>query len=402
MVFLNKIANRIAGFFTKIMVARVGFYADAIYTFSYQNGSLSLEPLADDENPRFLVMVVAREHYFESVKTYPIGNLRDLKNVVSQETWRFPYKGKKFERFQVLSEQSSRVTSWIVKDKIFNQLGKRPLLIIPETAAISAVLDSSSLVYVRSGRTVRLVESAEGLFSSVTDDQHSNSKNDQQIQSAPFGLSGFGDLKGQILDSTQFAKKLLSGVQVLLTSDPIRFRFPIGAAQNRLFPWGTASKLLSSLFLCYLFVTTVYIAVSNQLLDSRIDRLITMIAPISQVKKENVNYLNQVNLIDEAFGSVMPNWVVGDIILNLIKQGASIRSSRSEDSSVVLFLEAPRATEVFDSLSRDQRINSVEYAFPVSQSGNKQRFALKIVLNDQRSPAEINTERTVSKVMSNE
>jgi hypothetical protein len=347
-------------------------------------------------------MVVAREHYFESVKTYPIGNLRDLKNVVSQETWRFPYKGKKFERFEVLSEQSSRVTSWIVKDKIFNQLGKRPLLIIPETAAISAVLDSPSLVYVRSGRTVRLVESAEGLFSSVTDDQHSNSKNDQQIQSAPFGLSGFGDLKGQILDSTQFAKKLLSGVQVLLTSDPIRFRFPIGAAQNRLFPWGTASKLLSSLFLCYLFVTTVYIAVSNQLLDSRIDRLITMIAPISQVKKENVNYLNQVNLIDEAFGSVMPNWVVGDIILNLIKQGASIRSSRSEDSSVVLFLEAPRATEVFDSLSRDQRINSVEYAFPVSQSGNKQRFALKIVLNDQRSPAEINTERTVSKVMSNE
>lgn len=402
MVFLNKIANRIAGFFTKIMVARVGFYADAIHTFSYQNGSLFLEPLADDENPRFLVMVVAREHYFESVKTYPIGNLRDLKNVVSQETWRFPYKGKKFERFEVLSEQSSRVTSWIVKDKIFNQLGKRPLLIIPETAAISAVLDSPSLVYVRSGRTVRLVESAEGLFSSVTDDQHSNSKNDQQIQSAPFGLSGFGDLKGQILDSTQFAKKLLSGVQVLLTSDPIRFRFPIGAAQNRLFPWVTASKLLSSLFLCYLFVTTVYISVSDQLLDSRIDRLTTMIAPISQVKKENVNYRNQVNLIDEAFGSVMPNWVVGDIILNLIKQGASIRSSRSEDSSVVLFLEAPRATEIFDSLSRDQRINSVEYAFPVSQSGNKQRFALKIVLNDQRSPAEINTERTVSKVMSNE
>ena len=402
MVFLNKIANRIAGFFTKIMVARVGFYADAIYTFSYQNGSLFLEPLADDENPRFLVMVVAREHYFESVKTYPIGNRRDLKNVVSQETWRFPYKGKKFERFEVLSEQSSRVTSWIVKNKIFNQLGKRPLLIIPETAAISAVLDSPSLLYVRTGRTVCLVESAEGLFSSVTDDQHSNSKNDQQIQSAPFGLSGFGDLKGQILDSTQFAKKLLSGVQVLLASDPIRFRFPIGAAQNRLFPWGTASKLLSSLFLCYLFVTTVYISVSNQLLDSRIDRLTTMIAPISQVKKENVNYLNQVNLIDEAFGSVMPNWVVGDIILNLIKQGASIRSSRSEDSSVVLFLDAPRATEVFDSLSLDQRINSVEYAFPVSQSGNKQRFALKIVLNDQRSPAEINTERTVSKVMSNE
>jgi hypothetical protein len=402
MVFFKKIANRIAGFFTKITVARVGFYADAIYAFSYQDGSLSLRPLADDENPRFLVMVVAREHYFESVKTYPIGNLREVKNVVSQEMWRFPYKGSKFERFEVLSEQSSRVTSWIVKDKIFNLLGKMPLLMIPETAAISAVLNSPNLVYVRLGRTVRLIESAEGLFSSVTDNRHSHSKNDQKIEAAPFGLSRFGDLQGQILDSAEFAAKLLYGVRALLTSDPIRFRLPASAVQNRPFPWGSASKLLSFIFLCYLFVTTVYITVSDQLLDSRIDSLITTIAPISQVRKENVHYQNQLNLIYEALGSVMPNWVVGDIILDLIKQGASIRSSRSEDSSVVLFLEAPRAIEVFDSLSQDQRINSVEYAFPVSQSGKKQRFALKIVLNDQRSPAEINAEVTVSKVMSNE
>jgi hypothetical protein len=78
--------------------------------------------------------------------------------------------------------------------------------------------------------------------------------------------------------------------------------------------------------------------------------------------------------------------VIGDIVLDLIKQGASIRSLRSEGLSVILFLDAPRATEVFSFLIQDNRIKEAEYAFPVQQRDSQQRFAVKVTLSDQELP----------------
>lgn len=99
----------------------------------------------------------------------------------------------------------------------------------------------------------------------------------------------------------------------------------------------------------------------------------------------------------ELLQTVKPNWILGDISLDLIKEGVTIRSIRSENSDVVLFLAATKATDVLAFLAKDKRVKQVEYAFPVQQVRNQQQFALKIVLDAQRS-----TVRSSASVISSE
>jgi hypothetical protein len=63
----------------------------------------------------------------------------------------------------------------------------------------------------------------------------------------------------------------------------------------------------------------------------------------------------------------------------------------------VLFLAATKATDVLAFLAKDKRVKEVEYAFPVQQVSNQQQFALKIVLDAQRS-----TVRSSASVISSE
>jgi hypothetical protein len=146
----------------------------------------------------------------------------------------------------------------------------------------------------------------------------------------------------------------------------------------------------------YLALTSVYIVISDHWLDRKIETLTSKIAPVNKTRQSIADLQSQLNVIDESLQSIQPNWVIGDIVLDLIKQDASIRSLRSEGSSVVLFLDAPRATEVFSFLTQDKRVKEAEYAFPVQQRGSQQRFAVKVTLNDQELPVTLESNSDTS------
>ena len=67
MVF-DKILSLISDRVLRFMAPRIAFWADQLYVLSYSDGRFDLKPLSAEERPNYLVLVVAREHYFETVK----------------------------------------------------------------------------------------------------------------------------------------------------------------------------------------------------------------------------------------------------------------------------------------------------------------------------------------------
>lgn len=385
MVF-DKILSLISDRVLRFMAPRIAFWADQLYVLSYSDGRFDLKPLSAEERPNYLVLVVAREHYFETVKNYPIGNISDLKGVLSQNLETFPYEGEKFEQLEILSGQSSRVTSWLVKDTAYSGFDKRPLVLIPETAAISAISKSPGAIYSRLGRRVRLAKSADGISSMVDDVVPTGSAGEHANSANLAKYASLSEVQEEPLGSEQFALKLIQGSWALIREAPLRFRFRARLALQNDWPWRPAAKTVGLILIGYLALTSAYIVISDHWLDRKVETLTSKIAPVNKTRQSIADLQSQLNVIDESLQSIQPNWVIGDIVLDLIKQGASIRSLRSEGSSVVLFLDAPRATEVFSFLTQDKRIKEAEYAFPVQQRGSQQRFAVKITLSDQLLP----------------
>lgn len=385
MVF-DKILSLISDRVLRFMAPRIAFWADQLYVLSYSDGRFDLKPLSAEERPNYLVLVVAREHYFETVKNYPIGNISDLKGVLSQNLETFPYEGEKFEQLEILSGQSSRVTSWLVKDTAYSGFDKRPLVLIPETAAISAISKSPGAIYSRLGRRVRLAKSADGISSMVDDVVPTGSAGEHANSANLAKYASLSEVQEEPLGSEQFALKLIQGSWALIREAPLRFRFRARLALQNDWPWRPAAKTVGLILIGYLALTSAYIVISDQWLDRKIETLTSNIAPVNKTRQSIAGLQSQLGDIDTSLQSIQPNWVIGDIVLDLIKQGASIRSLRSEGLSVILFLDAPRATEVFSFLTQDNRIKEAEYAFPVQQRGSQQRFAVKITLSDQLLP----------------
>lgn len=382
MMYFDKITKMLVKHLMRVLLARIGFRSDVAYGFSYQDECASLDSITTEEHPRLWILIVAREHYFESVKDYPIGNLKDLKSIISQEPWNFPYQGEKFVNFERLSPQSFQVTTWVVKEDVYSGLVDRPLLLIPETAAMAAVLGEVSIEYTRLGQTVQLSKTVDGLRSKLDRSKCSEPVENESILAATVDFRFLGDEPFEKLESKQFPLALVKGVWALIKVAPLRFRVQ---SRSVAYPWRALGKVASFTVLAYLALSSAYISLTGHFQETRIDRLTAKVEPVSVWRRSSLDYQNQLNVINGGLQSVKPNWILGDISLDLIKTGVTIRSIRSENSDVVLFLAATKATDVLAFLAKDKRVKEVEYAFPVQQVSNQQQFALKIVLDAQRS-----------------
>ena len=394
MMYFDKITKMLVKHLMRVLLARIGFRSDVTYGFSYQDECASLDSVTTGEHPRLWILIVAREHYFESVKDYPIGDLKDLKSIISQEPWNFPYQGEKFVHFERLSPQSFQVTTWVVKEDVYSSLVDRPLLLIPETAAMAAVLGQGAVEYTRLGETVQLSKTVDGLRSKLERSECSEPVESEGTLAPAVDFRFLGSETFEKLEGKQFPLALAKGVWALIKAAPLRFRMQSRSVD---YPWRALGKVASFTVLTYLALSSAYISLAGHFQETRIDRLTAKVQPVSAWRRSSLDYQNQLNVISGALQAVKPNWILGDLSLDLIKEGVTIRSVRSENSDVVLFLAATKATDVLAFLAKDKRVKEVEYAFPVQQVSNQQQFALKIVLDAQRS-----TVRSSASVISSE
>ena len=112
---LNDVVERVR----RILLSKVGFWAGQTYDFLPADNPDQLTLKAHSTKSKW-VLIVGREHYYESVTEYPIGSLRDLKKALKIEPWSFPYEGVRLVQITRTTPQSHRVTNWIVKADVLD------------------------------------------------------------------------------------------------------------------------------------------------------------------------------------------------------------------------------------------------------------------------------------------
>ena len=367
-----------------IILKRIGFWSGELYRFEGRDSQTSLIP---EDNGKKWLLVVGRGHYFESVKDYPIGHQSDLRKLLSNEPWRFPYRGVLLNRVERLSEQSHRVTSWVIKQDVLDSLAVRPLFIIPESVCVEAVLNGSVFVLNRLEQKVHVAVTPDGLLSSLGQGDSFFSRLGPGAALAEQDAS-----VTSVLEGTAAIDIILQGMLVSLKKS--MFQFFIGFDRERFhsYSWVNGLKLSAIIGLTYLVMTSGYLLIAKGLVDYRLGANTLKAEPAMLVRNDLNRHRSELTDYKASVTGVYPMWVAWDVLLDLVDLGVSFRAVNSNAPAVTYYMTAVRATDILRVLSEDPRVIDAEFALPVRNVGQKEQFAIKVTfrevpLNIQLEPA---------------
>ena len=365
----------------RLVLKRVGFWSGRLYDVAGQGGS-RVEDLAVSNTPDKWVVIVGRDCYFESVKDYPIGRLADVKDVLKNEPWRFPYKGLLQYKIERLSEQSHRVTSWVIKQEVLDGMHRRPLWVIPESACVTRLAMSSIVVLNRLDLTVYVSMTAGGLISSLGQAQPFFMK----VGADPGSHEG-ADVKTVDVSGADAVHAMVVGILDNLKSHPAIFFYGLSKATLAAYPWRSAGVIFASITLSYLLLTSLYLAMASGWVDRQSASNRDRAEASAAIRRDIGEQRQKASEMAAILAQRAPLWVAWDILMDLTEMGTVIRAVNSRPPEVTFFLTAERATDVLSWLSEDPRVAFAEVTFPVRKVNEGEQFAVAVTLNNVPSRA---------------
>lgn len=355
----------------KLLLSRTAFWSNGLHEIVLLDDGVHLQRTSEMPLRNWLV-IVSREEYFETVKDYPVGSLRDLKKIIRNEAWCFPFDGKHFFRAERLSAQSHRVTSWVIKHETIGALKQRPFWVIPETAGFIEMDLGGPVELQRLDCALFLAHTNDGFLSSL-----GHRKAFARAVAGSVG-SAVAASKATKMIGSDAVSALVFGAYRLVKAAPDRFFLRPDGTDFTLLPLRKIGIVSCISFAVYLALTSGYLLASNSWVDYRLvdtqeqaDRALALRGEL----KEEVSRASEVNL---AISKPRPLWIAWDLYLGLKESGVIVRAVNSSNGHVTFFLTATKGTEVLKMVSSDPRVLKAEFARPVKQVRDMQQFAIAV------------------------
>lgn len=109
-----------------------------------------IEEIGADYIGKVRLIVLGKKYYFETLKSFPFSNIKEIRSSIEMDITAFsPFKTDRFFVRKIgESDESTKVNLWFIDNKIANTLRTlSPLILIPETALLSFLDESSPRIY---------------------------------------------------------------------------------------------------------------------------------------------------------------------------------------------------------------------------------------------------------------
>ena len=370
-IYLKSIADkaflRLLGF--------VGYWSGGLHNFCIDEDSTQLSALMSERPVRKLFLVVARKHYFETVKDYPVGSLRDLKGILKNELWRYPYKGKLIIRIKRISDHSHRVTSWVIRKDLIDRLSANPLFIIPESACLQVF---------GVGEAVSLERLGSSMFASMTVSGLVSIEGEEAIFRRYINADLDGEFEEDIsltrLSQSDSLDVILVGMFKSLMQSPNSFYNGPNWANLRFETAQHWVKVTAVLVSIYLGITSLFIGLSDRFQEKDLMAIRPAAQEVARIRDlafERKRVLDAINEAISRRGQISTGW---DLLLDLKSMGVVFFAVNTTDTDIEIFCNHVNATEVLQFLRDDFRVLSAELSSAIQKENGGERFSVKIGL----------------------
>ena len=357
------------------LIGGVGYWSETLHNFRVDEDSTLLLPNKTHGASK-LLLVVSRRHYFETVKDYPVGRLSELKGILRNEPWRYPFKGKLLCKIERLTDHSHRVTSWVIRQNVFDELTFNPLFLVPESACIHSRDSRRAISLDRLGSSLFVSLTPSGLVS-IEDQEalfcrHVNSYKDYRNEEN-FVLTR--------LSESESLGMVLIGACNAIKQSPLSFYVGptfANVSSAAVVRW---LKISATATIIYLGVVTLFIA----LLGSQQERQLKVVSPIAesvlQLRSgvtEKKRAFNAINKSLASRGETSSGW---GLLLDLKARGVIFSVVKTSASEIEFFCSHSNATQILEYLKNDVRVASADLSSAIQKERGSERFSVKVGLN---------------------
>ena len=374
---MNKWLDLAVSKLRQLSLHKIGFWSRAFYDFEIGGDQASSGRGLVETQRKKWVLVVGREHYFETVKDYPIGSRSELKAILKNQISPAPFEGRHIWSIKRLSDKAHRVTSWTINGAGLDQLPYRPIFLIPETACIDLPDTGAGVRLSRLGNVVQIANMTDGVVSSLGS---AGTKSKTGLQEKLLGSLGIDDKDDwQALDQHHTSRALYFGAFRALMTAPLDFYVKRDAVQFHAFPWRPAAALAAAVLGLYLLVSSAFLWVHGAWLDRQLSRGAGQ-ADLALDSRRQLRATQQFyDAMDAQRTEAIPRWVAWPIFLDLVKEENLMVAIRTSQVGVLFIGRTDRATDTLARLKRDPRVASAEFKLPVTTVVGLEAFTIEVV-----------------------
>lgn len=356
------------------LVNCIGYWSESLYDFSVDEHATTLSAAKLSGSSKWL-LVVARKHYFETVKDYPVGSLSDLRGILRNEPWRYPFKGKLLLRIERLSDHSHRVTSWVIKQGVIDGLILNSWFVVPESACVHAL---------ESGKITSLDRLGSPLFISLTANGLASIEGRESMFSRHVNTHSGDNSEKNIslnrLTESDSVGRILIGALSAVKQSPLGFyNGPTiyNVTSTTVSRW---LKVLVSAVVVYLGAASIFIALLGYYQERDLREMSPSSEAVLKLRSAALEKKRALNSIDEALasrGQISAGW---DLFIDLKAKGVIFSSVQTNSSIIEFSCSHMDATEILQYLKNDPRVADAEFSSAIQKEQGLDGFSVRIKL----------------------
>jgi len=327
------------------------------------------------------LLILGRQHYFETLREYRISNTRDLAAAIRLEAPTLsPYPdGICLYHRQAHVDGISTVSVWFVRPQVWRDYGLTPQVIIPETLLLSCSQSTAGarMLHIQPGGS-----SPDYFF--YADEQKLIS---QPRRGAAQSAERFARIAG--LDASAFLPEKHDAQQLARCLAGGLRRLPWAAVpglwlrDQRALPdirWSRLVVIVGGLMLTYLALSSGYLYQQQQAVAAQWDEQRVAMRDMLTLEQRYQTLLDEQQQLAQPLQDYVGRWRVAAMLAATITPRERLESVRVDNGKVELNGFAPRASGFVATLSQQPVLAEVQFAAPVRKVPGGEQFVIRATL----------------------
>lgn len=368
-------------YINKLITGNLLYYDKKILSVNVKDSSVENQA---GQNKKNGLIILGRSHYFETVKTFPFDNIRDIRNAISFDIGAYsPFKTELFFLKKIdESGGKTRVNIWFVKQEVAELLKLyTPRFIIPETYLFS---------YTSKKKESKLVinkENGEQLFVSAEDDivrslisnielnafiGFCRSVGSSSMDKVDIKSSEIVNLFEDVIHSMTFSDFI-----VFIIKDMISFEGIIKQSKILI-------SILTIVYIVYLGSYSYFVSTTLDRLKTEDNSISTRITELIENRDKIRKDLAIQNELIRLFNDYTGKFELLERLDNLIPISADIDSLSIKDRNGEISGSATNAVDLINILTNNKMLTAVKFISPLQKdkkTGNE-RFRISFIIKD--------------------
>jgi hypothetical protein len=378
----NKVAMSLNSSFAWFVHRYAGWYLDGSYGFAKTNSNADGQWQLQSKNAADIrLLIIARKHYKEFVKYYPVTNLKELKQVLAEE---YSDTTGVFHLIGGEADNQRQVCSFVIDAQIF-ELFPSAVAFIPETVLLWKTLQSEQAIVEVQHNSPYFIYCKGALPVSQLKQQLCPDLYSFILNNGlPEGLSN------NHISAASHINILMRALAKTLISDWKIVFFKAPQTQSFRFDWKQLSILTGILGISYMLLSSAYLSLMLAHREQQLVDLGTDVEQLLQVQESMDNTQTAFVSLSQARAEQLHSAHLWLVVLELQQKypELNITGLSSVANLHTVRGTANRATDILTHLQKSEWVQNVRFDAPVRREKTQELFVIVIELK-QNQQAEV-------------